>query len=288
MNIIADGTIFGSFTGAAPKYNLLDIDMTGINFAECKQKVITYLKANYMGIGANGSAADNDLYINNLPSMWAETGFAAKSQAALLVDSGFCFGVSTFTGARGLVSFSDGKTVNNYTNFNAPTDGGLYLNMSPSASDLDASYTSEIYDIGVYLQVDFISRGTLGVFFTNTSEVYFFHNVAFNAGFGQVGKGLRHVIVSAYCSPLKVHLLRSKVSTVSGSVEDAAGNIAPNCKVFMFRRSDGRLLGSAISDSNGKYTMDTHAVTGDSVFMVCLDDDNAPDFEGIIYDRVTV
>lgn len=288
MNIVADGTIFGAFAGASPKYILLDIGKVGSNFAKCKLEVIATLNASYMGAGASGGTNDNSVYINNLPSIWAESGFPTTSQAAMLVDSGFCFGVSTFNGTNGPVTFSDGTAVNRYGNFNAPTDGGLYLNMSPSMADLTGTYTSEIYNVGIYVQAEFAGRGTLGIFFTNTSEVYFFHNVAFNAGFGPVGKGLRQVNVSAYCSPLKIYLLRSKLSTVSGSVEDAAGAIAPNCKIFMFRRSDGRLLGNTISDSNGNYTMNTHALSGDSVFMVCLDDDNAPDFEGIIYDRVTI
>ena len=288
MKVIANGVIPGSFVGVPPAYNLLDIEMTGINFANCKQMLFDYLRPNYVGAGTSGSQGDHTLYISNLPSIWAETGFSPTSQAAMMSDVGFCFGVSSFTGEYGKISFSDGKAVNGYSNFNAPTDGGVYLNMSPATLDASASYTSEIYDIGIYVQVNFTGRGDLGIFFTKTSEVYFFHSAPFDGGFGPIAKGLRNVIVSTYCNPNKIHLLRSKISTVSGSIEDAAGNVAPNCKVFMYRRSDGKLLGSTISNSEGKYTMNTHALTGDSVFMVCLDDDNAPDFEGIVYDRVTV
>ena len=76
---------------------------------------------------------------------------------------------------------------------------------------------------------------------------------------------------------------------VQGDVEDASGQIAPNCKLFMFRRSDGTLLGSAVSDANGHYEMDaSSAVVGETVFMVCLDNDEAPDFEGIVHDRIKI
>lgn len=75
---------------------------------------------------------------------------------------------------------------------------------------------------------------------------------------------------------------------IQGYVDDPEGQPTANCKVFMFSRSDGTLLGSAITDETGNYTMTHNAQVGDSVFIVCLDNDDGPDFEGLVYDRIVI
>lgn len=289
MEVIANGQIAGTFPGVKPAYNLLKTDMKGADAGSAKQILFNFLAANYIGAGISGSQSDNTLYINSIPSIWGEVGLSQTSQVAQLVDVGLAIGVSTFSSNYGPISFSDGRAVNNYSNFNSPDDGGLFICMSPSSADLSASYATSNYDKGVFLEASFSGRGVLNIFFTNTNEIYFFHTVSsFNAPFGPLGRGLRHVLITAYCEPFQIYCIRAKISTAQGTVENAAGGIAPNCKVYMFRRSDGKLLGRAVSDQNGHYEMLTSAISGDTVFMVCLDDDNAPDFEGIIYDRITV
>lgn len=75
---------------------------------------------------------------------------------------------------------------------------------------------------------------------------------------------------------------------VQGTVEDASGQPSSNCKLFMYRRSDGTLLGSAVSDENGDYELTHQGQDGELVFMVCLDNDDSPDFEGLVRDRITL
>ena len=75
---------------------------------------------------------------------------------------------------------------------------------------------------------------------------------------------------------------------VQGYVGDPEGQPSANCKVFMFLRSDGSLLGSAVTDETGSYTMTHTGQVDDLVFIVCLDNNEAPDLEGLIYDRITL
>ena len=56
----------------------------------------------------------------------------------------------------------------------------------------------------------------------------------------------------------------------------------------MYRRSDGTLLGSAVSDDSGNYELTHQGENGELVFIVCLDNDDSPDFEGLVQDRVTI
>ncbi|MCG2572247.1 DUF285 domain-containing protein [Acinetobacter sp. ME22] len=76
--------------------------------------------------------------------------------------------------------------------------------------------------------------------------------------------------------------------TVKGSIVDPDGNIMANCQLFMYRRTDGALLGSAISDQNGDYELTHTAENSEKVFMVCLDNDDSPDFEGLVRDRIAI
>ncbi|WP_151709667.1 carboxypeptidase-like regulatory domain-containing protein [Acinetobacter brisouii] len=73
-----------------------------------------------------------------------------------------------------------------------------------------------------------------------------------------------------------------------GSVVDPSGQVLANCKLFMYRRTDGTLLGSAVSDENGDYELTHQGQDGELVFMVCLDNDDAPNFEGLVRDRITL
>lgn len=289
MEVIASGQILGDFSGITPTYNLIKTGMVGASTAQTRQIMFDYLDVAYIGSGAEGRAGDNQLYINNMPSIWGEIGLSQTSAVAQVVDVGLAIGVLGFNGAYNAISFSDGRAVNKYSNFHAANEGAVFICMSPDSSDLGGKYQTFNYDNGVFLQADFDGRGSLYLFFTKTNEIYFFHNSqSFNAPFGIIAKNSRHVTIKAFCEPLSVYCLRSKVSIAQGTIENAVGGIAPNCKIYMFRRKDGKLLGSAVSDNQGHYEMITSALSGETVFMVCLDDDNAPDFEGIIYDRITV
>lgn len=75
---------------------------------------------------------------------------------------------------------------------------------------------------------------------------------------------------------------------VHGTVEDASGQPSSNCKLFMYRRSDGTLLGSAVSNDSGNYELTHQGENGELVFIVCLDNDDSTIFEGLVRDRITL
>lgn len=76
--------------------------------------------------------------------------------------------------------------------------------------------------------------------------------------------------------------------TVKGTILNPDSNGMANCQLFMYRRTDGALLGSAVSDESGAYELTHTAQDGEKVFVVCLDNDDSPDFEGLVHDRVTI
>lgn len=76
--------------------------------------------------------------------------------------------------------------------------------------------------------------------------------------------------------------------TVKGTILNPDSNVMANCQLFMYRRTDGALLGSAVSDESGAYEITHTAQDGEKVFVVCLDNDDSPDFEGLVRDRVTI
>lgn len=285
--VLAGGTIEGLFTGAAPTYSLIDTGMKGFDNNNSLALMLDYIDSIYIGPTTTGNQSDHSLYFN-MPSPWQEVGFPAITSMAMVVDVGLAFSVNGFSAPSTNMSFSDKRAMNNYSGMNNPTDGGFFIAISNSSSDVSGSYKLEGYSKGMLLTATFDSRGTLYVYSLNTGEVYFFHTATFNASFGTFAKGSNTVLIKGACEPLKIYSLRAKASTAFGVVEDAVGGVAANCIVYMFRRSDGKLLGRAVSNSLGQYEMITSAITGDSVFMVCLDNDAAPDFEGLIYDRVTV
>lgn len=286
-SVVSGGVIGGSFTGTTPNYNLIDTGIVGTDAPDALAKMMGYIDTSFVSPATSASLGDNTLYFD-MPSTWKEQGFPATTSVGMVVDIGLVLSVNGFTDPYGAPNFSDKRPVNGYSNFRSLVDGGFFISMSPDASDTAGSYVTEVYTKGVLLTATFNSKGTLYLFTTNTSETFFFHTGNFTPIFGPIAKGTRAIQVKGTLERFKVYSLRSVVSTAYGVVEDAVGNPAANCIVYMFRRNDGRLLGRGISNSLGQYEMMTNAITGDEVFMVCLDNDAAPDFEGLIYDRVTI
>jgi hypothetical protein len=288
MKLISSGFIPGDFPeNREPAYCLLDTEFEGASVNILLQELTSRVEGSFTGDLASGSQVDDAIYINSLPSIWAPLGYGS-SQGVQLVDVGFGMSVAGYSGAETAISFSDGRAVNGYSRLAAATSGGLFICLSPTSQDLSGSYNTKKYSTGVLVQCDYDSRGTLYIYFTDSGEAFFFHTVNFNAPVGYMAPNTRFVNIFGYCKPYHLYCLKSFVAVASGTVENAVGDIAPNCKVFMYRRSDGKLLGSAVSDSEGKYSMNTLANKDELVFMICLDDDEAPDFEGIIYDRIIV
>lgn len=76
--------------------------------------------------------------------------------------------------------------------------------------------------------------------------------------------------------------------TVKGSILDPDSKAMANCQLFMYRRTDGTLLGSTVSDQNGDYELSHSGKNSEQVFIVCLDNDDSTIFEGLVRDRITL
>ena len=289
MEIIAIGDLGGSTGTKINSYTLLDMAITDTGDANLLNQLKLKVGGSLISSGPSGSIGDNTVYSNLAVNPWSEVGFTDTASIAMLVDAGLAIGPGLFNGASGMIGPNGLFPTNNYMNFMAPSDGALYIHMSPNAADLDGSYTSQEYTTGRLYIFDFNGRGKLWVFITIDCEIFFFHNVSsFTPFIGKIAAKTRSVTHIASIEKLHLYLVRSKVTTAKGTIEDAAGNPASNCLVYIYKRATGQMVGKATSDVNGNYEAFCSAKKGDQVFMVCLDDDIAPDFEGIIYDRITV
>lgn len=290
MEIIASGTLGGDTGAVTNTFTLLDPNLTADNYGDALSQLITYVGGNYIAPGPSGSTADNAVYSSLAVNPWAEVGFTSTASIAMLVDAGLAISPGQFSGVSGPIISNGLFPTNSYMNFLTPPLGALYINMATGA-DLSGSYTSDEYTTGRLYIFNFAGtgRGRLCVFITIGCEIFFFHEAtALTPFLGKMAANTRSVLNVSSLQKFKIYLVRSKVTTAKGTIKDAAGNPAKNCLIYIYKRSTGQLVGKAISDANGNYQSICAARVGDKIFMVCLDDDVAPDFEGIVYDRITV
>ena len=85
-----------------------------------------------------------------------------------------------------------------------------------------------------------------------------------------------------------MYALRATHAVASGTVYDAANKPSAGCRVLAYNRKTGKLIGSAVSGAGGRYSCHVNATKGSEIFMVCLDNAVAPDFEAQIIDRIIV
>ena len=86
----------------------------------------------------------------------------------------------------------------------------------------------------------------------------------------------------------RLYALRATHAVASGTVYDAANQPSAGCRVLAYNRETGKLIGSAVSGADGRYSCHVNATKGSEIFMVCLDNAVAPDFEAQIIDRIIV
>ncbi|PKH81158.1 hypothetical protein [Psychrobacter sp. 4Bb] len=184
-----------------------------------------------------------------------------------------------------------------YAGFHPPLDGAITLNVNPTidmvrtpATTVTKKYadgmvristswpTSGVSGFSAHLQVD--THGN--VFFFSTRSGY-------DLVADKIAGASRQLSFLGDLNPNQIYCLRSSVATASGVVYNPSGGVAPDCSVMAFDRSNGRLVGRAKSDTQGRYNIFCAASKGSKLFMVCLDDDGvAPDFNAQIVDRIIV
>lgn len=155
----------------------------------------------------------------------------------------------------------------------APTTGGVHY----------------VYENGEYLTYD-VDRGSVHVVVTREGVIYFCV-VYSSARTWHLGKlPINSRVINGMFVGLSnyIYVISGEARIVQGKVRNAVGDPASNCIVRVYNRATGRLLGYGTTNETGEYAVRFVAAAGAEVYLVCLDDDVAPDFEPVAVDRILV
>ena len=226
----------------------------------------------------------------NVPSVWVNDGMERTGSTMIKCDVGLLFGAAPFSGRD---SYANG---NGY--FTSPNWGYLKSSAQPA---MMLPFTEKGSANNIYLQTYSLfdgmllhcehpySKVSIYALFLNSGVMYLLHtNTAFNAPLGWLPENTLSFNLLDYLEPMRLYQVQSVPNVAHGTVYDAAGRPMAGCRVLAYERASGRLVGSAVSASDGKYECPILVARGEKIFLVCLDNDAAPDFDARIIDRVSV
>ena len=173
---------------------------------------------------------------------------------------------------------------------NQPSDGGLIV-LSKNNNNFSYSINSLPNNgaiIGIRHQYQASSPFLSYYLLRGDGTCFFFHVTSTPMYLGRVEK---NTLIYNHIGELPSHrlyALRATRAVASGTVYDAANRPSAGCRVLAYNRETGKLIGSAVSGANGRYSCHVSATKGSKIFMVCLDNAVAPDFEAQIIDRIIV
>ncbi|WP_032137128.1 hypothetical protein [Kingella negevensis] len=226
----------------------------------------------------------------SVPNMWMADGASGAGGAAFSADSGFAFSSALFDGSRVNVNANGAFYQNGYGNLAVSAAPSLFVHTDENGSDSNGGYWLSSFANGASL-VSAEASGTnvLNVLFLPNSVVYVFHNVAgYNAPFGWFPENSSSFNLIGFLEPLRLYCVQSVPFFARGTVFDVVKKPAAGCRVLAYQRSSGKLIGETVSASDGSYSCPVLTARGDEIFMVCLDNDVAPDFNAQVIDRITV
>lgn len=240
-----------------------------------KAGVITDIKS--------GTFFDNAQYFD-IPLIWQDSG-----KMALLADNGVALAVrGGFDGTFTQIKPNGYFATSYYAKTKTPLYGAVYLAMNDIVSDISVSYKKYRCQNGVLFECEW-TGGTNGYFLFTDGGCFFFYDTQDKKA--RIGTFMPDTVFFnqvGVLEPLTLYAIRSNVSYARGKTFDPAGRITANCRVFAYRRDTGERVGQAVSSQTGDYEMPLNATKGVELFMVCLDNDTAPDFEAQVIDRITV
>lgn len=249
-------------------------------FADIKAKMASYGQ-NAFDV-QNGSIVDN-FRLLEVPSPWGKMG-----KISLVADTGIAIATDDFLSKSSVVKLADMHT-NRYSITAHPKKQALYVHLRNDSYDVGTQYNLTKYTNGVAVECQFTdNQCQYAWFFSKNQVAYFCFNANYSAKFGYFGEDTAVFTPIGELLPNQLCMLTSSPCIATGTVKDSLGNPMADCRIAAFHRNSFALAGTATSDKNGVYEMPIMALAGDSVFMVCLDNDNAPDFEAIIYDRIQI
>lgn len=236
---------------------------------------------------ANGEWITDHFLYKKMPSLWDKNSHA---DIAFSGDFGVVLGSGYFNlPKREQINGNNVFRTNNYTHLNHSSNPSLLLNLNKNSIDRSGR-----------LQIAQHQKGLLFIFNTDNlfsicissspEEICFFYDEVekYRAPFGFINENSVLFNFIEYLEPLRIYSLKSVILEATGEVKDAANQAAANCPVRAYKRSTGELIGQGMSNEQGRYRFPISAVTGDEIYMVCLDNDQAPDFEARIIDRIIV
>lgn len=291
-------TLFTGFVDNEMKYPyvLMDMeqDITNANVGFNKllelaeDNVIKYSEPIGGAYGFTYPTQTQDAVVN----LWSGFNHAAPVNKPLVMKlGGMFFPVNTYTSVSGELQLQAlNLTTDAYYHINQPSDGGLivlsknYNNFSYSINSLPNNgaiigIRHEYQEVYPFLSY-YLLRGD--------GTCFFFHVTSTPMYLGRVEK---NTLIYNHIGELpsnRLYALRATHAVASGTVYDAANQPSAGCRVLAYNRETGKLIGSAVSGADGRYSCHVNATKGSEIFMVCLDNAVAPDFEAQIIDRIIV
>ena len=227
-----------------------------------------------------------------VPSVWMNEGAERIGGAAFGSDFGMAYSAGAFDGNGTVISANGFFRSNQYATINLSGEPSLLVHFNESGVDTTMSYrpTVTAYStVGGNLVSLTTTFGGLYALFMNNGVMYLAHTVSgYNAPFGWLPENSASFGLIDYLEPMRLYQIQSVPNVAHGTVYDAAGRPMAGCRVLAYERTSGRLVGSAVSASDGKYECPILVARGEKIFLVCLDNDAAPDFDARIIDRVSV
>lgn len=225
-------------------------------------------------------------------NLWSGFNHAAPVNNPLVMKlGGMFFPVNTYTSVSGELQLQAiNLTTNSNYSMNQPSDGGLIV-LSKNNNYFSYSINSLPNNgaiIGIRHQYETAYPFLSYYLLRGDGTCFFFHVTSTPMYLGRVEK---NTLVYNHIGELpsnRLYALRATHAVASGTVYDAANQPSAGCRVLAYNRETGRLIGSAVSGANGRYSCHVNATKGSEIFMVCLDNAVAPDFEAQIIDRIIV
>lgn len=290
-------TLFTGFVDNEMKYPYVLMDMeqditnANVGFSKllelAEDNVIKY--SNQDGpYGITYPTQTQDAVVN----LWSGFNNAAPVNKPLIMKlGGMFFPVNTYTGASGDLQLQAiNLTTNAYYSMNQPSDGGLIV-LSKNNSNFTYSINSLPNNgaiIGIRHQYQEVHPFLSYYLLRGDGTCFFFHVTSTPMYLGRVEK---NTLIYNHIGELpsnRLYALRATHAVASGTVYDAANQPSAGCRVLAYNRETGKLIGSAVSGADGRYSCHVNATKGSKIFMVCLDNAVAPDFEAQIIDRIIV
>ena len=290
-------TLFTGFVDNEMKYPYVLMDMeqditdANVGFSKllelAEDNVIKYSEPNNT-YGFNSPIGTQDAVVN----LWSGFNNAAPVNKPLVMKlGGMFFPVNTYTSVSGQLQLQAlNLQTNTYYSMNQPSDGGLIV-LSKNNNNFSYSIRSlpnngAIIGIRHQYQTEypFLSYYLL----RGDGTCFFFHVTSQPMYLGRVEK---NTLIYNHIGELpsnRLYALRATHAVASGTVYDAANQPSAGCRVLAYNRETGKLIGSAVSGADGRYSCHVNATKGSKIFMVCLDNAVAPDFEAQIIDRIIV